>query len=278
MIQLGKINRLEVIKLRDFGVFLDGGEQYGDILLPNRLKKRDFEVGDEVDVFVYMDSDEQVIATMERPFAQVGDCASLKVTEITKFGAFLEWGLSKELLVPNNQQMRPMGVGEYHVVYLYLDQQTDRIVGSSKLHHFLEEHNVDFTVNQKVQLQISGKTNLGYKAVINNTHLGVLHHLDVLQPLRMGQRVEGFIKTIRPDGKLDVQIQLQGQEVRDDLGQKILDLLEQNNGVMHLTDKSSPDDIYAQFQVSKGNFKKALGGLYKKRLVSIDAEKVTLNK
>ncbi len=276
MIQLGQVNRLEVIKIKEFGVFLDGGERYGDILLPNRLKKKDLAVGDKVDAFIYMDSEDEVIATMERPYATVNQCASLKVVDINRIGAFLQWGLSKDLLVPYNQQRRPMGVGEYHMVYIYIDQQTGKIVGSSKLHNFLEEANVDFTVNQKVSIQICEQTNLGYKAVIENSHLGVIHKLDVLQPLRIGQRMHGYIKTIRPDGKLDLQLQLQGQEVRDDLGQQILNYLHANGGVSDITDKSSPEEIYQEFQVSKGNYKKALGGLYKKRLIEISSKEIKL--
>ncbi len=272
---IGTINTLQVLKQVDFGVYLDGAD-YGEILLPKRYAPNHLSIGDNIDVFIYSDSDDRLIATTEKPLAMVGECAWLKVKQTNRVGAFLDWGLPKDLLVPFNEQYSPMEEGKYYPVCVLLDNETNRIAASSKLYQFLEEHSNDFSPRQAVDLLIIQQSDLGFKAVINHTHLGLIFHSDVFQTLKMGQRIKGYIKEIRDDGKLNLTLQLPTQEIRDDLLQAILDNLQQHGGTSTLTDKSLPDEIYKQFKVSKSNYKKALGTLYRQRIISIDKQKISL--
>lgn len=272
---IGTINSLQVIKQVEFGVYLDGGE-FGEILLPKRYVPDHLSVEDNIDVFIYCDSDDRLIATTETPFAMVGECAWLKVKDVNRVGAFLNWGLPKDLLVPYNEQYSPMEEGKYYPVCVLLDNESSRIAASSKLYQFLEEHSDDFIPQQAVNLLIIQRTDLGFKAVINHTHLGLLFHSDVFQNLKMGQKIKGYIKDIRDDGKINLCLQLPTQEKREELSETILDYLKQNGGSSTLTDKSPPEEIYKQFQVSKSNYKKALGSLYRQRIIDIDKQKITL--
>jgi predicted RNA-binding protein (virulence factor B family) len=272
---IGTINTLQVLKQVDFGVYLDGAD-YGEILLPKRYAPNHLSIGDNIDVFIYSDSDDRLIATTEKPLAMVGECAWLKVKQTNRVGAFLDWGLPKDLLVPFNEQYSPMEEGKYYPVCVLLDNETNRIAASSKLYQFLEEHSNDFSPRQAVDLLIIQQSDLGFKAVINHTHLGLIFHSDVFQTLKMGQRIKGYIKEIRDDGKLNLTLQLPTQEIRDDLLQAILDNLQQHGGTSTLTDKSLPDEIYKQFKVSKSNYKKALGTLYRQRIISVDKQKISL--
>ncbi len=280
MAELGKYNTLTVVKQVDFGLYLDGGE-LGEVLLPKRYVPGDVQVGDEIEVFLYLDSEDRPIATTEQPLAMVGEAQLLKVVAVNRAGAFLDWGLPKDLLVPYAEQAEPMEEGKSYVVYLYLDHVKNRITASSRLHRHLGETSAWLKAGQKVALLIASKTELGYKAVVDGHCIGLLFHGEVFRPLQPGDRVTGYVKAIRPDGKIDLTLQpLQQapQQARDVLSQRILDDLKQNNGVSTLTDKSPPEEIYAKFHVSKGNYKKALGGLYKKRLISIERDRITLNK
>ncbi|AJQ97119.1 hypothetical protein YC6258_05089 [Gynuella sunshinyii YC6258] len=276
MVNIGQFNRLTVTKLVNFGVYLDAGE-HDNILLPRRDVPPDCKVGDKLHVFIYHDSEDRLIATTRKPLAMVGDTRLLKVKDTGPFGAFLDWGLDKDLLVPFGQQRRPMEVGHSYVVHLYIDEYTERVVASSKLNHFLSETADQFQANQEVDLLVCQRTDIGYKAVINQTHLGVIFTADLLQPLKIGEKLKGYIKQIRADGKIDLSLQLQGQEVRDQLADLILEHLRTHGGVSDLTDKSTPEDIYRQYQVSKGNYKKAIGGLYKKRLIHIEKDCIRLS-
>jgi len=267
MPQIGQFNSLPISKFVDFGAYLDGGE-LGTILLPKRYLPNEPEPGQFLDVFLYFDSESRLIATTLKPRAVIGQCASMKVEDVNRIGAFVDWGLPKQLLVPFGQQRRKMEVGEYHVVYVYQDEYSELIAGSSKLSNFLNEFNTDFVPNQSVDLLISNRTDLGYKAVINDTHLGMIFETEILQPLKVGQKLKGYIKAIREDGKLDLSLQLQGQSARDDIAEKILAYMERHQGRCIYTDKSSPEDIYQNFQTSKGNFKKAIGGLLKRKEAS----------
>lgn len=275
MAQIGKFNTLEVVSIMDFGIYLDG-ENLDTILLPKRQCPEGVAVGDFVNVFIYFDSEDRLIATREKPKAQVGECAALTVKAVNDVGAFLDWGLSKDLLVPFNQQRKPMEEGERHVVYLYLDEFTDRIAASAKLSNFLREETTNYQKNNRVDLMIVKRTNIGYQAIVDQLYLGVIFREDALKPLKIGQRMTGYIKQVRADNKLDLAIQLQGHEARVDLGDQILTALEQNGGSLPLSDRSSPDDIYQQFQASKGNFKKALGRLYKQRRIVIETDSIHL--
>jgi len=260
---IGRFNTLRVSKIVDFGVYVDA-ENFGQVLLPKRYVPDNAELGTDVNVFLYFDSESRLIATTLKPKVQVGECAYLKVAQINRVGAFMNWGLPKDLLVPYGQQPKTMEAEKSYVVYVYQDPYSELITASGKLRDFLRETNDNFELSQKVNLLICARTDLGYKAVINNTHMGMLFDSQLLQPVRIGQRLDGYIKTIREDGKIDLSVQLEGQASRDDLSTKIMRHIQENGGTSAVNDKSTPDDIYRLFQVSKGNFKKAVGGLLKR--------------
>lgn len=275
MAQVGKFNKLQVVKEVDFGVYLDGGE-LDTILLPKRYVPKDCGIGDWIDVFLYFDSEDLLIATTEIPKVQVGQCELLKVIDINNAGAFMDWGLPKDLLVPYSEQHKPMEVGYSYVVYVFYDHDSDRIAASTRLQDHLAEESVWVKPKQAVNLLIAGRTDLGYKAVIDNRYLGLIFRGDAFRPLKIGERVAGFIKSIRPDGKIDLlisQATLQGDHA---LGEDIIRHLKTSGGVSLLTDKSDPDDIYRTFKVSKKKYKQALGTLYKSKRILLAPDKITL--
>jgi len=275
MVEIGKLNTLTVLKNVDHGIYLDG-EHLGEILMPERYVPENCEVGDSIEAFIYLDSADLLLATTETPYVMVGECAYLKVVDVNQAGAFLDWGLPKDLLVPYSEQISPLQIGQSYTVLVFLDESTNRIAATQKLDTYLSEEAQYFKPEQAVDLLIFGKTELGYKAVINNTHIGLIYKNEVFQPLTHGEKLKGYIKTIRPDRKIDLCLQLPGKDARDDLSSRILDHLKNNNGVSTLTDKSSPEDIYENFGVSKKNYKKAIGRLYKKRLIRIEKDKTIL--
>ena len=275
MVEIGKINNLQVVKCLDHGIYLDG-EQLGEILMPSRYVPDNCRVGESIEAFIYLDSADLLIATTEKPYVMVGECAYLKVVDVNQAGAFLDWGLPKDLLVPYSEQISPLKIGQSYTVLVYLDENTNRIAATQKLDTYLSEEAKYFKPEQAVDLLIFGKTELGYKAVINNTHIGLIYKNEVFQTLIHGEKLKGFIKTIREDRKIDLCLQLPGKDARDDLNTRILEHLKKNDGVSTLTDKSSPEDIYQCFAVSKKNYKKAIGRLYKKRLILIEEDKITL--
>jgi len=275
MIEIGKLNTLTVLKIVDHGIYLDG-EHLGEILMPERYVPDNCRVGESIEAFIYLDSADLLIATTEKPYVMVGECAYLKVVDVNQAGAFLDWGLPKDLLVPYSEQISPLKIGQSYTVLVYLDENTNRIAATQKLDTYLSEEAQYFKPEQAVDLLIFGKTELGYKAVINNTHIGLIYKNEVFQTLIHGEKLKGFIKTIREDRKIDLCLQLPGKDARDDLNTRILEHLKKNDGVSTLTDKSSPEDIYQCFAVSKKNYKKAIGRLYKKRLILIEEDKITL--
>jgi len=275
MADVGKFNRLKVVKQVDFGVYLDGDE-LDTILLPQRYVPEGCEIGDWLDVFLYFDSDDLLIATTEKPKAQIGDCEMLKVVDINHAGAFMDWGLPKDLLVPYNEQQKPMEVGYSYVVHVYHDQNSDRIAASTKLSHYLDEEPVWLKPRQPVQLLIAGRTDLGYKAVIDNKYLGLIFRADAYRPLKIGERLPGFVKTVRKDGKIDLIISQGGLQADQDLSEQIIAHLQQSGGVSELTDKSDPEAIYRAFKVSKKKYKQALGTLYKSKRILISSTKIEL--
>ncbi|PCI70310.1 MAG: GntR family transcriptional regulator [Piscirickettsiaceae bacterium] len=275
MVKVGHTHQLEVIKALDFGFYLDAKE-LGEVLLPNKHAPNDLAVGDKLHVFLYLDSEDRPIATTKRPKAKVGEFATLKCIARTHVGAFLDWGLEKDLLVPFAEQHRPMEVDKEYIVFLYLDKNDGRIVASSKINKFLDDERPhDFTPQQQVDLIIANTTDLGFKAIINNSHWGVLYTSDVFQTLSFGQSKKGFIKRIREDGKIDLTLQ-GGKETRDKYTKIILNYLEKHDGFAPLHDKSSPEIIAYTFGMSKGAFKKAIGGLYKQRIISINKDGIRL--
>lgn len=275
MVEIGKINTLQVVKSLDHGIYLDG-EELSEILMPSRYVPDNCEVGDSLEVFIYLDSADLLLATTETPYVMVDECAYLKVVDVNQAGAFLDWGLPKDLLVPYGEQISPLKIGQSYTVLAYLDESTNRIAATQKLDSRLSEEAQYFKPGQAVDLLIFGKTELGYKTVINNTHIGLIYKNEVFQTLTHGEKLKGFIKTIREDRKIDLCLQLPGKDARDDLNTRILNHLKKNNGESTLTDKSSPDDIYQCFAVSKKNYKKAIGMLYKKRLILIEEDKIKL--
>jgi predicted RNA-binding protein (virulence factor B family) len=275
MAQVGRFNKLEVVKEVDFGVYLDGGE-LGTILLPQRYMPEDCELGDWVDVFLYFDSEDLLIATTEKPRVEVGRCEMLKVIDINNAGAFMDWGLPKDLLVPYSEQLKPMEVGYSYVVYVFHDQDSDRIAASTRLQDYLAEESVWVKPRQAVDLLIAGRTDLGYKAVINDQYLGLIFRDDAFRPLKVGERLPGFIKGIRSDGKIDLVISQGTLQGDHDLGEQIIEGLRATGGVSTLTDKSAPDEIYRAFKVSKKKYKQALGSLYRSKRILLSAEKIQL--
>jgi predicted RNA-binding protein (virulence factor B family) len=270
------MNRMKVVKHVDFGVYLDGQDE-GEILLPRKDVPHNTEVGDRLHVFIYRDSDDRLIATTKRPLVQVGEAAYLKVKQQNNVGTFMDWGLPKDLLVPFNEQAWPMNEGRNVVIYCYLDENTNRIAGTTKFHRHLSEdgRNV-FQEGDAVKGMVAAQTELGYKIILNNTHIGLLYKNEVFKPMRFGHELKVFIKQIREDGRIDLSIAASNQDVRDELEEKIMAYLKAHDGVSHITDKSPPNVIYDTFNASKANFKRALGRLYKKRLVSLDKTQVRL--
>lgn len=273
MIKLGLINTLEVLRDTSVGLFL--GDESQEVLLPNRYVPDGVDVGDSLDVFIYTDSEDRPVATTLTPKIKLGEFACLEVKDVTAFGAFLDWGLAKDLLVPTNEQMERMQSGEMHVVYLYLDEKTNRLAASTKLKNFLKTDTV-VKEGHEVNLLVCRHSELGIQVLINDSHLGLLYHDQVFKPLHIGDKVKGYIKLIREDGKIDVSLQKTGYVQIEDSQQLILDALKKNKGSLNLSDKSDPKEIYAKLGISKSVFKKAIGGLYKRQLITIEDTRIVL--
>ncbi|MBI5633326.1 MAG: GntR family transcriptional regulator [Nitrospirae bacterium] len=277
MTETGKFNRLKVINKLDAGVLLDG-EELGELFMPRSFSSADYNTGDTVDVFIFYDSDGKLLATTKRPYAVVGDFALLKVVSVTPVGAFLDWGLKKDLLVPFGEQKESMAEGRSYIVYVYRDERTKRIVASSKIGRFLDNGPLELLEGQRVELLICSQTELGYKAIINNSRWGILYKNEIFQSLRKGQQLPGFIKKIRDDGKIDLCLQKPGIERVTDMSDRIIDALKAGGGFISITDKSPAEMIYKMFGASKKTYKKAIGALYKKKLIDIESDGIRLIK
>lgn len=277
MPNVGEFNKLRILRKADHGLYLAGEDEI-DVLLPNIYVPENCEVGDDLDVFVYRDSEDRIIATTLEPLAKVNEFAGLKVVASTGVGAFLDWGLAKDLLVPFQEQSERMVPGRSYLVYVYLDRDSDRVIATTKFNRFLSQDLPDLEAGQEVDLLIQRKTPLGFQAIVNNSWKGMLYENEVFQALHSGQKIKGFVKQVRTDGKIDLILQKIGIKHIDPLSGKILDYIKEEGGVIDITDKSPAEVIYAKFGVSKRAFKQALGKLYKRRLVTIDSEKVTLQK
>ncbi|OEC36185.1 hypothetical protein SAMN05216600_10171 [Pseudomonas cuatrocienegasensis] len=279
MAVIGRMNSLQVVKHTDFGLYLDGGAD-GEILLPKRYIPKDIpsEVEDWLNVFIYLDSDDKLIATTETPKVQVGGFASLKVVDINRVGLFLDWGLPKDLLLPHSEEKRPLQVGDYCVVHVFLDKRSKRITATARLDRYLDQVPATYKVGQEVDLLIADATDMGFKAIINGKHWGLIHKNELFKFVRSGMREQGFIKQLRDDGKISLSLQAVGQDAAGSLGEQILAKLREQGGTLPLNDKSSPEAISALFRVSKGNFKKAIGGLYKQGQIVIHEDHIELAK
>ncbi|MCQ4233499.1 S1-like domain-containing RNA-binding protein [Pseudomonas stutzeri] len=275
MAAIGRYNSMQVVKHTGFGLYLDGGAD-GEILLPKRYipKNTPTEVDDWLNVFVYLDSEDKLIATTDKPKVQVGEFASLKVVEINRVGLFLDWGLPKDLLLPHSEEKRPLQVGDYCVVYVYVDKRTRRITATARLDRYLDRTPPDYAIGEAVDLLVVEATELGFKAIINGQHWGLIHKNEAFKFLRPGMQERGFIKELRADGKISLSLQPVGSEALDALQALILQKLEEGQGVLALSDKSPAEEIARQFGVSKGNFKKAIGGLYKQGRIVIHLDRI----
>ncbi|NQU54150.1 MAG: GntR family transcriptional regulator [Bacteroidetes bacterium] len=275
MVEIGKINTLDVNRETDNGVYLDGGE-HGEILMPQKFVTPEVKEAGSATVLVYTDSEDRLVATTETPLAMVGEFAIMKVISNSRFGSFLDWGLPKDLLVPFREQKADMIEGKSYMVYVFLDLQTNRIAGSAKIDKFLDNTPPEYEVGQEVDLMIADETDLGYKAIVNSEHWGILYKDQTYSSLSFGQKIKGYINKVRVDEKIDLLLEKPGYEKVDAISQKILDELKENNGFMAASDKTSPEMIKAMFGISKKNFKKALGSLYKKRIITFDSDGIRL--
>jgi uncharacterized protein len=267
MIQVGQYNRLTVQRIKDTGAFLEDGKE--GLLLPKRFVPGGTKIGDELTVFVYHDGEDRLIATTQHPFAVVGDIAFLKVVGLSPHGAFMDWGLMKDLFVPRSKQVSPMRLGGEYLVHVYIDEQTGRIAASQYIEHLLSNENLTVKELDIVDLIVYRETELGYAVIINNKHNGLLYFNEVFQPLAIGDKLQGFIKTIREDGKIDVAPGKPGYQKVEDEAAKIMRLLKEHNGYLPYHDKSAPEEIYDFFGMSKKVFKMTVGKLYKEKKIEL---------
>jgi predicted RNA-binding protein (virulence factor B family) len=277
MALIGRYNSLQIVKHTNFGLYLDGAQD-GEILLPNRYIPKDVPTEDEdwLNVFVYLDSEDKLLATTEKPKVQVGEFASLKVVEVNSIGVFLDWGLPKDLLLPYSEEKRTLQAGDYCVVHVYLDKHTRRITATARLDRYLDKTPANYSVGQEVDLLVAEATDMGFKAIINNKQWGLIHKNEVFKFMRAGKQEKGYIKEIRSDGNISLSLQPVGAEAASSLNSKILAKLRENDGTLPVSDKSDPQVISGLFGVSKGNFKKAIGALYKQGQIVIHADRIEL--
>ncbi len=276
-IELGKFNHLEVVKQVDFGVYLDGDE-LGEILLPTRYVPVSCEIGDFLNVFLYLDSEERLIATTLTPYVQVGQFAFLEVAWINQFGAFLNWGLMKDLFVPFSEQKMKMQVGKKYIIYAYLDEESYRIVASAKVERYLSKEIPDYEPGTEVDILVWQKTDLGFKVIIENKYPGLMYDNEIFQDLFTGMRLKAYVKQVREDGKIDIMLQKSGKAKVEDFSEVLLRYIKEHDGDIPFSDKSDADIIYDTFNVSKKTFKKAVGDLYKKRLIVLREGAISLAK
>ena len=274
MLQIGTYHTLKIDRETKVGLFLVNEKD--DVLLPNKYVPNDFTIGDDLTVFVYLDHEERPVATTLKPFITLNSFAVLKVNYINKFGAFLNWGMEKDLFVPFKEQARPMEKDKRYIVTMYLDKQTGRLAASSKINQFLDKEPLDVEVGQEVDLMVSHITEIGINVIINGKFRGLAYQNEVFETVSPGYKTKGYIKTIRPDGKIDVSFQKQGFEAIDDSSQQVLEALKQNDGVLRLNDNSHPEEIKSVLKMSKKTFKKAIGSLYKQKLIDINNEGIQL--
>lgn len=270
-IKLGEYNLLEVVKEVDFGVYLDGSED-GEILLPTRYVPQGCKPGDVLNVFIYLDMDERLIATTLQPYVKVGEFACLEVAWVNQYGAFLDWGLMKDLFVPFREQKMKMLKGNSYVVHVHLDEDSYRIVASAKVEKYLSKDMPEYSAGDEVEILVWQKTDLGYKVIVDNKFGGMIFKNEIFTDVRIGMKMPAYIKQVRPDGKIDLELQKGGVKKVEDFADTLLEYIRGNGGSTPLNDKTEADVIYNTFGVSKKTFKKAVGDLYKKRLIVLEGE------
>ena len=274
--QLGKKNILKVLRKVDFGYYLDA-EEYDSVLLPMRYAPENLQENDEIEVFIYLDSEDRIIATTETPLAEVGQCAYLTAKEVNKYGAYLDWGLPKDLFVPYREQKMRMTASKKYWVFLYIDEDTDRIAASAKIDKFLDRYTPPYNEGDEVSIQIHSKTGLGTKVIVDNLYWGIIYENEIFTNLTIGETRIAYIKKIRDDLKLDISLSKSGYQNKiSDIESTILSELGANNGFLPLHDKSSSDEIRDALSMSKKSFKMAIGGLYKAGKISIEANGIRL--
>jgi hypothetical protein len=278
MLNVGFYNNLKYARATRHGVYLQD-EEGREVLLPRSETPEDLKEGDDIEVFLYTDSEDRLTATTLQPKAIRNEFAFLQVAEVSGVGAFLDWGLrGKDLLVPFSEQSQKMKKGEWHLVYVYLDELTNRLVASGKINRFFEKQMMDLNTGEEVDLLVGRQTDLGFNVVVNNKYKGLLYHTEIFQTIRPGFRLRGYVGRIRDDGKLDISLRPPGFAKVEPNAQKILELLRKNDGFLDLTDKSDPELIRTRLAMSKKTFKKAIGTLYKKRLIRLENGGIFLNK
>ncbi len=268
-IKLGDYNRLTIVKEVDFGIYLDGGDE-GEILLPKRYVPENCKPGDELEVFLYLDQDERLIATTQHPLAKVGEFACLEVAWVNQYGAFLNWGLMKDLFCPFHEQKQRMEIGNRYVVAVFIDEESYRIAASAKVEHFFATDFPPYQPGEKVDLLVWQTTDLGFKVIIDHAYPGLVYRSQVFKSIRIGDSLQGYIMGVRPDGKIDVSLQPHGRQQTTDFAETLLQYLKDHDGFCELGDKSDAQDIKHRFEVSKKVYKKAIGDLYRRRLITLE--------
>ncbi|WP_150451806.1 CvfB family protein [Arenibacter lacus] len=275
MIALGKYSKLEILRDTTVGLFL-GDEEGNDVLLPNKYVPEEFEIGDFLEVFCYLDHEERIVATTLEPYIMVNQFRLLQVAEVNEYGAFMDWGLEKHLLVPFREQRNKMQEGQWYVVYCYLDEKTNRLVASNKLDKFLSNDTLTVEEEEKVALTVTRATDLGWEVIINDSHKGLVYANEVFKKISIGDQINGYIKLIRPDNKIDVSLQPIGYKSLEPAANLIYNKLKAYGGYLELHDKSAPEDIKRVLQMSKKTFKKGIGVLYKERKIEIGTDGIRL--
>lgn len=276
MIEIGKYNTLTILRHTSVGLYL-GDEEGEDVLLPNKYCPTEYEIGDKLTVFVYHDYAERKVATNITPKILMDEFTLLQVSDVTEVGAFMNWGLEKDLLVPFREQRQKMEEGRWYIIYMDVDDKTDRLYGTNKIDKLLQNYDLSVEVGEEVDITILTQTDLGYSVIVNNAHKGLIFDNEIFKDLNIGDKLKGFVKNIREDNKIDISLQAIGYANFSDANSKLLmDLLQKNKGVVNVTDKSAPDVIYSKFGISKKAFKKALGALYKQHLITIEDDCIKL--
>jgi Uncharacterized protein conserved in bacteria len=273
--EIGKYNKLRIVKDLDFGVYLDGGNGL-EILLPARYVPKNVKPGDEVEVFIYHDNEGRLIATTARPKAIVGEFKFMEVKAVNSVGAFLDWGIMKDLMVPFKEQKRAMQEGNWYLVYVRLDHVTKRIMASARIDKFLNNIPLEYKINEQVNILIADETDIGYKVIINNSHWGLIYHSEVFQRLERGEEMKAYIKEIREDEKIDISLTPVGYIKVEGIAGVILQALELQGGFIGVHDKSDPDLIHSLFRCSKKSFKQAVGALYRQKRITIENDGIRL--
>ena len=277
MIEIGKFNTLKILRDTDPGLFL-GDDEDNEVLLPNRYVPADFKIDDFLDVFVYLDNEERLVAVTDTPYIQNGEFALLRCNAVNEYGAFLDWGMVKELFCPFGEQAFKMKKGGWYLVYCYLDEKSDRLVASSKTNRFLDNSALSVALYDEVDLIVSHPSDIGMNVIVNKRHLGLIFHNDIFKDLSIGDHLKGIVKKIRPGNKIDIGLSQTGYRNIEPSAQALLELINNHDGFLDITDKSSPQSIKSVAQMSKKSFKKAVGALYKQRLIRLESEGIYLVK